>query len=362
MSHFTVMLKITPERLARHNGNVETAVAKMLAPFQENNMGDCPKEFLEFNDLEDEYREEYETEGTEMVRLADGSLAYSWDEQFRVQGQIGIGGGTHRVPDHLKKEHVPHKERFPTLEAYARDYHGSRGRDANKGRYGYWENPNKKWDWYQIGGRWSGFFPVKKSVTPTLGEMSLMRNDAPEVGKADVCRVGDLDMDRIAQETREGAEKFWARWEQYKRGETPIREKDGMPDPWFRHDVRGKALDRGILRVIRDDGSGNEKAPEGWATDTREWAKCDDSRRTWSDAISPIGRDEFMAEFIDSFCPVTAYAALDDDGWHAPGKMGWFGCSSDTPEEKSAHDKEFVRRFIKQASPDTTLVVVDCHI
>lgn len=26
------------------------------------------------------------------------------------------------------------------------------------------------------------------------------------------------------------------------------------------------------------------------------------------------------------------YAVLNDDGWKAPGEMGWFGCSSETPE------------------------------
>lgn len=289
MSHFTVMLKITPERLARHDGNVETAVAKMLAPFQENNMGDCPKEFLEFHE----------------------------DEDSEV--------------------------------------------DAETGKRGYWENPNKTWDWYQIGGRWSGFFPVKASVVPELGEQSLMSREAPEEGKADICRVGDLDMDKIATETREQTEEFWEKWDRFKRGDIPTR-GDGRPDPWFRHNVRSRAMDLGLLRVIRIDKTNKESAPEGWITDNAEWKKCADSRRTWLDALSPIGREEFLAQFIDSFCPVTAYAALDDDGWHAPGKMGWFGCSSDTPEQKTAHDKEFVRRFIKQATPDTTLVIVDCHI
>ena len=38
MSHFTVMvIGDNPE--------------EQLAPYQENNMGDCPQEYLEFNDL-----------------------------------------------------------------------------------------------------------------------------------------------------------------------------------------------------------------------------------------------------------------------------------------------------------------------
>lgn len=30
--------------------------------------------------------------------------------------------------------------------------------DPVMGKRGYWQNPNAKWDWYQIGGRWSGYF------------------------------------------------------------------------------------------------------------------------------------------------------------------------------------------------------------
>lgn len=47
MSHFTVLvIGENPE--------------KQLQPFQENNMDDCPKHFLKFNDVEEEYRKEYE--------------------------------------------------------------------------------------------------------------------------------------------------------------------------------------------------------------------------------------------------------------------------------------------------------------
>lgn len=42
MSHFTVAV-ITEK-------GTEKEVDKLLAPYQENNMGDCPQEYLEFNE------------------------------------------------------------------------------------------------------------------------------------------------------------------------------------------------------------------------------------------------------------------------------------------------------------------------
>jgi len=62
MSHFTVLVKVDPETLESCGKVVPEAVHKLLAPYQENNMGDCPAEFMEFVDIEDEYRELYTTE------------------------------------------------------------------------------------------------------------------------------------------------------------------------------------------------------------------------------------------------------------------------------------------------------------
>lgn len=48
--------------------------------------------------------------------------------------------------------------------------------------------------------------------------------------------------------------------------------------------------------------------------------------------------------------------------WTAPGEMGWFGVSSETPEDQSEWDINFFERFIKTANPEHLLVMVDCHI
>jgi len=34
--------------------------------------------------------------------------------------------------------------------------------DCENGDFGHWFNPNAKWDWYLVGGRWTGFFKLKK--------------------------------------------------------------------------------------------------------------------------------------------------------------------------------------------------------
>ena len=57
------------------------------------------------------------------------------------------------------------------------------------------------------------------------------------------------------------------------------------------------------------------------------------------------------------------HAVITPDGeWHERGKVGYFGVSSETPEEGIGWDKEYVERFIKTADPELILTIVDCHI
>lgn len=155
MSHFSVIV-------------IGDDVDEQLAPYQENNMGDCPKEYLEFHDMEPECREEYANGVTERVLMPDGRLLMKWDDEFRKEGSFGVGTDTHEVPDHLTVVELPFSQLYPTFEQFMDDYHGYRF-DEEQGKFGYWENPNKKWDGYTIGGRWTGYFPVKNGAVPVLG-------------------------------------------------------------------------------------------------------------------------------------------------------------------------------------------------
>lgn len=71
---------------------------------------------------------------------------------------------------------------------------------------------------------------------------------------------------------------------------------------------------------------------------------------------------ELMKKIMDDkkFC---TYAVVTPDGeWHEPGKMGWWGTSSATPEEMKEFLKNYENDFIKKANPEWRLTIVDCHI
>jgi hypothetical protein len=350
MSHFTVTLKISAARLEKHSSNLESAVAEMLAPYQENNMGDCPKEFLKFNDVTEEHEEKYKTDKCDRVRLPNGDVLSAYDDRFRNKDLFA--SERYVYPADAVRSEVPVSEVY-SFEEYVTQYCGYR-KDAETGRYGYWENPNRKWDWYQIGGRWSGFYPLKATAQRNLGKQSLLcRDEPPEAGHGDIVRAGDIDMDVVATKTRENAEKFFGRYEAFLASGGKADN-----DPW--DGPRSAALSYGLLRVVQGPAeAGENEVAIPWSESN---LRPDDPRRTWTDVATVVERDAFLRDYIDCFCPIITYAALDDEGWHASGKMGWFGASSDEPDDKVAFRKGFVQRFIKGATPDDTLVVVDCHI
>ena len=111
MSHFTVAV------ISSHPDEVD----QLLAPFQENNMCDCPAEYLNFFDIEEEYRTKYENDSYECVRLLSGALISKFDPIFKVPG---AGYYNYKVPDSplYQSTNVPVKEFYPTFESYMKEY------------------------------------------------------------------------------------------------------------------------------------------------------------------------------------------------------------------------------------------------
>lgn len=156
MSHFVVAV-ITKGQPSYED--IENA----LAPYQENNMGDCPRQYLEFHSLSKEYKEKYETGTIKKMNLGDGTFVdISWNpylnkqvskeecEEIKANDSNGIA---------TEIVEIPLKEIYSTFEEYLEKYLGVK-KDEEMQDYGYWENPNAKWDWFHIGGRWAGMLKI----------------------------------------------------------------------------------------------------------------------------------------------------------------------------------------------------------
>jgi hypothetical protein len=301
MSHFTVLVKVTKDLLDFHNGDVEEAVIDMLAPYQENNMGDCPQVYLKFHDIEDKLRKTWENDSITLVELEDGERVSMYDNRFNIKPF------ERKIPESAKEIQVPYKELYPTFEEFAQGQ--QERKDGVTGKYGYWENPNAKWDWWVIGGRWSKFLTNKN------GE------------QVDYCKASDLDIEYLDAEVDEKIDNFWKKYQLY------LDHKQGK--------LNREELDSEEIFAIYD-------VPQ---------------------TLRMLGIDEedevqlgYLKTFHRYYWEFGTFAVLDKSGWQEKGEMGWFGCSSTTPEGSREWDRSYMEVHIKYEDPETTLVIVDCHV
>lgn len=309
MSHFSVAVFSDGRK----------SVEELLAPYQDNNMGDCPPEHLEFVSVTESMREEYETGECKMVCLQDGRYIYPWDGeglkkefafkvyddgrdhsdfagkkdvQLLVIGDPCLGGAlvTFFLEDGgAELRNVPYKKIYPTLQDFARDFNKVPW-DEEKQDYGYWKNPNAKWDWWQKGGRWS------KLLKTFSGDR------CAEAKVADI----DFGIDLYAYNAS-------CRW-------------------W-------------------------EVAVEG--APMREGEKADDFDSIYrkEDLLERYKNKESYAKIQSS---VITDAVITPDGkWHQNDGARW--PRDESAEGGYAWDMRFKEAFLDRAEPDWILTIVDCH-
>ncbi len=339
MSHFTVLVI----------SKTEADVPRLLAPYQENNMGDCPPEFLQFHDTEDENRNEYETETVQRVKLEDGTLVSPYVDRFK-KPNAGIFDRI-EAPATMPRIDIPKKELWPTFEAYMDEYCGSPERDPKTNRYGYWENPNRKWDWFSIGGRWSGMLQVKPGKPGTVGEPGVMGSRYSDTG-VDQCRAGDLDLQAMLAAARDRRCKAWDKAEAEFKQKARNKGWDvGFGDTLVRFQ---HALER--LRAIKSE------KPLYALIDEDEGASM--LRDLVGDADFMYGIEpgtKSRDHLIASTTAITTHAVLTEDGkWYERGQMSWWAVVINEKDEDK-WNAEF-QKLLESTPADRVLTLVDCHI
>ena len=327
MSHFTVMV-------------IGDDPECQLKPYQENNMGDCPKEFLTFHDVEDEYLKQYKTDSVEKVVMSDGRLLNTWDDSFKVKGPNLFDDKT-IIPPNLKKKKVKFTKLFKTFEEYMNDWCGFKSRDSKKNRYGYWENPNKKWDWYQLGGRWSGFFKLKANAIMTV------KSEKP--GWVDQAYKRDIDFVGMRNHVADEAAERYDRVARLLGGQIPtislswetFLKRKGNIDTKRKQYHAQPAL-KAVEKVRQENLSSEDK-------NCLTWLNLEDYQS---------GRTEYIAKAMRD--AISTFAVIKDGKWYERGEMGWWACVSNE-KDKGEWTKEF-EKLLNSISEDTMLSVFDCHI
>ena len=81
--------------------------------------------------------------------------------------------------------------------------------DPSMGKHGYWYNPQARWDYYCIGGRWSGQLQLKEGRQGLYGrEYDEEERNHLKPGRCDCALAADVDAARN-EEAYKRAIRFW---------------------------------------------------------------------------------------------------------------------------------------------------------
>jgi hypothetical protein len=308
-----------------------------------------------------------------MVVLEDGTVVDPYERNFFEKDDQ-----YHTIlPEGSTKEDFFYTDLYPTFDDFMSEYHGVTGRDENEHRYGYWENPNAKWDWYQIGGRWSGFFKMKEGWTGGVEERSWTNRDteSEDDQASQVLREG-VDLDGMRDEAAIKAGETYDSFVAYAEA-NDIDCSAFIPWLYFMDAVQRI---RDELTATFDEGAGMDYrehfAPANEALDIARTAfhdqpcvkafNTEEAREQfgyfWDTTPAEIintPREDYVQEARDQVG--VPYAMLYKGEWLSKGDMGWFGITTG----ENMTDAEWARRVseLYDAMPgDTLLTLVDCHI
>lgn len=232
-------------------------------------------------------------------------------------------------------------------DAYAErgdDWNGNRWEKDENGEWAEYStyNPNSKWDWYVLGGRWSGFLKIKQSelASAVVGETGFMCPPA-KVGWADQATKGSIDFLSMVSETRDTALANYDQIKDLLGGEIPK-----LDFTW-----------KEILADTSIDGINAKRAKY------HEQPAVVAQNNVKSDIYFDIEdfqctREEYGQRAADS--ALCTFAVLRDGVWNEKGRMGWFGMAHDLVDEHQ-WQREVVKML--EGLPDDTLIsIYDCHI
>ena len=160
-------------------------------------------------------------------------------------------------------------------------------------------NPNDRWDWYTIGGRWLGYFKLKLGATGRLGTSGI--DDNKPLYDADVAFVKDIDWQGMVEAKREKAQWYWVEVE-------------------------------------------------------KKQANGDDVSLYIDFVIEP---DETKEHFINRGGSAATLAVIHDGEWYEQGEMNSFLEPATGPSIEEWHEQ--FDTIIQSLDPDDEVTLVDCH-
>ncbi len=204
-------------------------------------------------------------------------------------------------------------------------------------------NPNSKWDWYSLGGRWTGTLKMKSHAVGEVGRPGIMTSPAEE-GYADQARKGDIDFDGMRKEAADKAAKAYDKAMSY-----------------IGHINEHESWDALRERIISEGGTVDD-ARKDYQQQPRcvAWNKIEDGDFRFGYNVDrfSVSKEKFIQNAKNS--ATLTFAIVKDSKWYERGKMGWWASVSDE-KDGDVWAEEF-NKLLDSVSDDTLISIYDCHI
>lgn len=338
MSHFAVLV-------------VGPNPDKQLQPFHEFECTGENDEFVQELDVTEEELNEAKNASISMVRLADGTEVSRYNDVCYRFPTPEEDEKRHRIDRGLKIWQLPEgavefEKSFESAADYLRYAHhqdfvvpfGEKPDIEDEHMYGYAllgedgavtkvirrTNPNRKWDWWVVGGRWSGSLLLKGTNT-----------------RVNQARKRAIDFDKMRDQAgMEAAEQYdkvtkivdgraWLSWKEVL--EKHVNDIDTAREEFHAQDV------------IKDFLRPENRDMFGFFEDFSSYK---------------LTREKYIARARAS--AVSFFALLKDGQWYERGEMGWWGVVSDEKDIDTWNQK--FQELLDSLPDNTLLTVVDCHI
>lgn len=353
----------------------EDEVDDALAPYHEFECTGMDDEYVVEVDETEEARDTYNKNTTTCYIDPDGEIHDWTDPRFIVDRQEERPHGsvtvkTRACPEGWREEKLPTRQ-LQSFGEFVECYYGYKkvpfgekpDLDADGDhKYGYYlvdendevitvydrTNPNARWDWYVIGGRYSHRLFKKSDKGPI---------------SCNSCKVSELDLDALRAERQKGRRNALESAAKRLTSETGVEWDFEKLNAYWREE---------IYPAVQAEFAKDPKAfGYEWQIRFNEEPESFAIYKVWRvDGVIPYLAYEGLYDFyqieednledwINNVPALSAWAVVKNGEWFEKGKMGWWASSSN-----EMSDAEWDRQFDKMMSelrPDQHLTVVDCH-
>ena len=238
---------------------------------------------------------------------------------------------------------------YDNIDDFTKEWLGYYKND--EGKWGRKTNPNAKWDWWQLGGRWSGdYFIIKHgAVGGVIGTSGAFGNTTG----IDSIKLKYIDWEAMRKRGENKAKEYWEKIEAAFDGVIPQPKItwdeliDDKNEKWKDININEKRelyFGQPELKLLDEIKNKEEhKDTFGFFFNLEDFA---------------CGKEQYIHNAGEN--AMSTFAIVHNGKWYEKGKMGWWGITTnETDDEK--WNVEF-STIIAQCDEDELVSFVDCHI